>query len=113
VLDTRLVRGGPGPFSGSIDDSVLGVNTTGNVCGGTPAAQAYVFSATVVPATTPMRFLTLWPQGTPLPRASTLNAYDGAITNNMAIVPTTNTELSVYAIDPTDLILDLSGYFAP
>jgi hypothetical protein len=31
----------------------------------------------------------------------------------MAIVPTTNTNISAYASDPTYLILDLSGYFAP
>jgi hypothetical protein len=85
VLDTRVIRGGPGPFSGEQDLNVLGT-----ACGGTPNAQAYA-----------------------LPKASTLNAYDGAITSNMAIVPTTNTDISAYAIDPTDLILDLFGYFAP
>jgi len=112
VMDTRLARGGPGPFSGSTDDDVLGVSTTGNVCGGTPSAQAYVFNATVIPPA-PLPYLTLWPQGATLPRASTLNAIDGAITSNMAIVPTTNTEISAYANTPTDLILDISGYFAP
>ncbi|MBV9396454.1 MAG: hypothetical protein JO062_00640 [Bryobacterales bacterium] len=112
VMDTRLARGGPGPFGGSIDDDILGVSTTGNVCGGTPSAQAYVFNATVVPPA-PLPYLTLWPQGATLPRASTLNAIDGAITSNMAIVPTTNTEISAYANTPTDLILDLAGYFAP
>jgi len=113
VLDTRVIRGGLGPFSGSQDQNVLGAsNAQGNVCGGTPGAQAYVFNATAVPPAA-MRFLTLYPQGTTLPKASNLNANDGAITSNMAIVPTTNTEISTYAIDPTDLILDLSGYFAP
>ena len=36
-----------------------------------------------------------------------------AVTSNMAIVPTTNTQISAYASDPAYLILDLSGYFAP
>ncbi|MBV8845168.1 MAG: SBBP repeat-containing protein, partial [Bryobacterales bacterium] len=112
VTDTRMARGGSGPFSGSMDDNVLGVSTTGNVCGGTPSAQAYVFNATVAPPA-PLPYLTLWPQGAMLPHASTLNANDGAITSNMAIVPTTNTEISAYANTPTDLILDLAGYFAP
>jgi hypothetical protein len=113
VLDTRVIRGGPGPFSGSQDQNVLGDSVAqGNVCGGTPAAQGYVFNATAVPPAA-MRYLTLYAQGTTLPKASTLNAYDGAITNNMAIVPTTNTEITAYAIDPTDLILDIFGYFAP
>lgn len=31
-------------------------------------------------------FITLWPQGTAQPQTSTLNAIDGAITSNMAIV---------------------------
>jgi len=31
----------------------------------------------------------------------------------MAIVPTSNTEISAFASDNTFLILDLFGYFAP
>jgi hypothetical protein len=44
---------------------------------------------------------------------STLNASDGFITSNMAIVPTTNGSIDVYAYGLTQLILDISGYFAP
>jgi hypothetical protein len=58
-------------------------------------------------------YLTLWPQGTSQPVVSTLNAYNGEITSNMAIVPTTNTEISAFASNNTYLILDISGYFAP
>jgi hypothetical protein len=60
-------------------------------------------------------YLTLWSQGAAQPTVSTLNALDGAITNNMAIVPTNNTEISAYSSGPstTYLILDMSGYFAP
>ena len=60
-------------------------------------------------------YLTLWPDGGSQPNVSTLNAYDGAITSNMAIVPAG----SVGKIDAfagyglTDLILDISSYFAP
>ena len=35
-------------------------------------------------------YLTLWPDGEPKPLVSTLNALDGSITNNMAIVPSMN-----------------------
>jgi len=35
------------------------------------------------------------------------------VSSNMAIVPTTNANISAYASDPTFLILDLLGYFAP
>jgi hypothetical protein len=109
VIDTRFAPYGSA-FSGQFpgDISVL---ATG--CGGTPSAQAYIFNATVKPAATPMRFITLWPQGTTQPNASNLNAFDGVVSSNMAIVPTTNTRISAYASDPTFLILDLSGYFAP
>ena len=44
---------------------------------------------------------------------STLNATDGAITSNMAIVPTTNGSIDAYASALTQLILDISSYFAP
>ena len=44
---------------------------------------------------------------------STLNAPDGAITSNMAIVPTNNGKIDAYAAGLTQMILDLSGYFAP
>jgi hypothetical protein len=82
------------------------------MCGAAPAAQAYVFSATVVPVG-PFGYLTLYPQGTALPLASTLNADDGAITSNMAIVPANNTGISAFASNSTQLVLDMSAYFAP
>jgi hypothetical protein len=71
-----------------------------------------VFNVTVVPPG-PLSFITMWPQGQLQPLAGTLNAVDGAITNNMAIVPTTNGSISVFPTGPTHLVLDLFGYFAP
>jgi len=47
------------------------------------------------------------------PVVSTLNAVDGAITSNMAIVPTTSCSINAFAQNPTNLILDISSYFAP
>jgi hypothetical protein len=58
-------------------------------------------------------YLTLWPQGQSQPLASTRNALDGAITSNMAIVPTSNGSINAYAANATQLVLDLLGYFAP
>jgi hypothetical protein len=58
-------------------------------------------------------FLTLWPDGESQPVVSTLNAADGAITSNMAIVPTNNGKIDAYANGLTQLILDISSYFAP
>jgi hypothetical protein len=84
----------------------------GSVCAPPSSAEAYVFNATVVPPHS-MPYLTLWPDGTGQPYGSTLNAYDGFITSNMAIVPTTNGSIDAYAYALTQLILDISGYFAP
>src|ERR1039457_986467 len=81
-------------------------------CGVPGTAQAYVLNATVVP-TGGLGYLTLWPDGEPKPLVSTLNALDGSITNNMAIVPSTNGKVDAYASGITQLILDISSYFAP
>jgi hypothetical protein len=106
VLDTRNPPGSQ-PFSGT-----LNVNVTASGCGLPASAQAYVLNATVVPPGA-LGFLTLWPQGGTQPLVSTLNAGDGAITSNLAIVPTTNGSVSAFPSDPTHLVLDISGYFAP
>jgi len=105
VLDTRSGNGQP--FSGTIN-----VDVTASNCGVPAPAQAYVFNATVVPSGG-LGYLTLWPQSEARPLVSTLNATDGTVTSNMAIVPTINGSISAYATSPTQLILDISGYFAP
>jgi hypothetical protein len=104
VLDTRQSPGTP--------ITNLTVNVLATSCGVPSSAQAYVFNATVVPVG-PLGFLTLWPDGQSQPLASTLNASDGAITSNMAIVPTSNGSIDAFASQATHLILDISGYFAP
>ena len=86
--------------------------TIGSNCGASTSAQAYVLNATVVPPGL-LGFLTLWPQGAAQPLVSTLNAVDGAVTSNMALVPTANGAVSAFASDPTHLILDISGFFRP
>jgi hypothetical protein len=104
VLDTRS---SPGAFNGT-----LVVSVQGSACAPPAAAQAYVLNATVVPTAT-LDYLTLWPNGGAQPYVSTLNSYDGAITSNMAIVPTTNGSVDAFSSDSTQLILDISSYFAP
>src|SRR5207244_5965839 len=82
-------------------------------CGIPATAQAYVVNMTVVPNGI-LGFLTTWPTGSQQPLASTLNALTGAITSNLAIVPAgTAGAISVYVTDRTDLIMDVTGYFAP
>jgi hypothetical protein len=106
VLDTRQPAGTP-PFS-----TPLNVDVTASVCGVPATAQAFVFNATVVPPG-PLGYLTMWPEGMPQPLVSTLNALDGAITNNMAIVPTNNGSIAVFPSNPTQLVLDVFSFFAP
>ena len=106
VIDTRK---GNGAFSGTLNPPV---DVVDSVCGPPSTAQAYVFNATVVPVGG-LGYLTLWPDGETQPVVSTLNAIDGAITSNMAIVPTNNGKVDAYASGLTQLILDISSYFAP
>jgi hypothetical protein len=104
VLDTRT---GSGPF-----DGLLAVPVQASACAPPSTARIYVLNATVVPVT-PLGYLTLWGAGASQPNVSTLNASDGAITSNMAIVPAVNGKIDAYASSSTNLLLDLSGYFAP
>jgi DNA-binding beta-propeller fold protein YncE len=104
VIDTR---NGNGAFMGQMAVQVQGGN-----CATSGAAQAYILNATVVPQPT-LGFLTLWADGQTQPGVSTLNAKDGAITSNLAVVPTMNGSVDAFANDLTQLILDISSYFAP
>jgi hypothetical protein len=81
-------------------------------CGIPATAEGYVFNATVVPSPN-LSYLTLWPDTLGQPVVSTLNAADGWITSNMAIVPNVNGKIDAYASGITQLILDISAYFAP
>ena len=106
VIDTRNPAGSP-PFSGPIN-----VSLSGPPCTVPASAQSFVVNATVVPPGV-LGFITLWAQGGTQPLVSTLNANDGAVTSNMAIVPSGSGSISVFASNPTHLVLDVLGYFAP
>jgi hypothetical protein len=106
ALDTRQLPGSY-PFWGTDTFNLFYVG-----CSLSSLAQAYVLNATALPSQQ-LGYLTLWPYGQSQPVVSTLNAPDGAITSNMAIVPNLNGAIDAYASDPTNLILDVSGYFAP
>jgi len=105
VLDTRNTTGS---FKGT-----LLVDVEASSCGVSPSAQAFVLNTTVVPGGPTLGFLTLWPNGEPQPLVSTLNALDGMITSNMAIVPTVNGSINAFSTDATQLVLDVNGYVAP
>jgi hypothetical protein len=104
VIDTR---NGSGAFNGTFAEDV-----ESSTCAPSSTAQAYVLNATVVP-TGSLGYLTLWPAGQTQPVVSTLNASDGVVTSNMAVVPTMNGSIDAFSSSSTQLILDLSSYFAP
>jgi sugar lactone lactonase YvrE len=104
VIDTRSEAGA--------FDGVLPVNAESSSCAPPSTAQAYVLNATVVPSGS-LDYLTLWPEGESQPIVSTLNAVDGAVTSNMAIVPTQNGSIDAFSSNSTNLVLDISSYFAP
>lgn len=109
VFDTRS-NGGGGAFSGV---RVPPVNVEGSFCAVPASAQSYVFNATVVPVGS-LGFLTLWADPDPWPGASTLNAPDGYVTSNMAIVGNHDGKTAAEAAgSATQLILDIASYFAP
>jgi len=104
ALDTRLTSG---PISGTV-----AIPIAGSACQVSTTAQAYVLNATVVP-TTSLGFLSLWQDGAPFPLSSLLNADDRAVTSNMGIIPTTNGSVDTMPSSGTQLIIDISAYFAP
>jgi hypothetical protein len=106
VLDTRS---NGGAFNGRRNPSIGVANSP---CGIPATAQGYVFNVTAVPVGS-LGYLTLWPDGQTMPLASTLNALDGIITSNMAILPNSDGELDAFAAGITQLVLDISSYFAP
>ena len=85
-------------------------------CGTIPKdAGAYVLNLTVKPTTT-LGFLTIWPNNgsaSGMPVVSNLNDLDGRWLSNNTIVQNINGTLNVFATDETDLVVDVTGYFAP
>jgi trimeric autotransporter adhesin len=112
VVDTRLANGplgGPQPAGNSTRDFPV-LSSPCNVPG---TSRAYSMNATVLPAPT-LGFLTLFPTGVSRPTVSTLNAVDGSLTANAAIISSGTTgQISAYLTDLSHLILDINGYFAP
>jgi hypothetical protein len=109
VYDSRNNHGQP--FTGERT-----VPVASSPCAPPSNVGAYVVNATVVPSGS-LGYLTLWPDQNPQqppPGVATLNAYDGFITSNMAIVPNKDGSTdALAAYGYTQLILDLPGYFAP
>lgn len=114
IADTRTNFGFTGAFG---PPSLTGGSTRtfpipSSFCGIPSTAQAYALNVTVVP-TGYLGYLTTWPTGSSQPVVSTLNSFDGSIVANLALVPAgTNGSINVYVSDTTDVIIDITGYFA-
>jgi hypothetical protein len=118
AVDTRTAAGFTGAFGPP--SLVAGVTRsfplqTSTTCSIPSIAQAYSLNVTVVPPGY-LGFLTIWPFGAARPSASTLNDYLGTVVANAAIVPAGNDagsgSVNVFVNDPTDLIIDINGYYA-
>ncbi len=110
VADTRTA---PGQFGGPTMTaaSTRSFAIPQSACGIPATAQAYSVNVTVVPPG-PLSYLTLWPAGQPQPLVSTLNSFQGLVVANAAIVPAGDGgAVNVYVTHPTDVILDINGYF--
>ena len=109
IMDTRLVNG---PLGGPILTGAASrtVPVLSSSCGLPAAAVAYSLNVTVVPQSQ-LTYLTVWQAGTAKPLVATLNS-DGRTKANATIVANgSNGSVSVYAADPTHVILDVNGYF--
>ena len=112
VADTRNSTGqfgGPSMFGGQTRDFPIPLSS----CGIPSVASAYAMNVTVVPSG-PLGYLSTWQTGQSPPNVSTLNSWTGKVVANAAIVPAgTNESISVFVSNPTDVILDINGYFGP
>jgi hypothetical protein len=112
VADTRNSTGqfgGPSMFGGQTRDFPIPLSS----CGIPSVASAYAMNVTVVPDGA-LGYLSTWQTGQAKPNVSTLNSWTGKVVANAAIVPAgTNESISVFVSNPTDVILDINGYFGP
>jgi trimeric autotransporter adhesin len=116
VMDTRSTQ----PFTGAFGPPSLAANVTRSVpmpsstnCSIPSNAGAYSLNITVVPPG-PLSFLSVWPAGQPYPGVSTLNdpVSGGVIANAAIIVAGAAGAIQMLASNPTDVILDINGYYA-
>ena len=116
IADTRTGAGFSGQYGPpSMAGGAARTFTISSSCGIPATASAYSLNFTVAPPSGgPEANLTTWPATQPtMPNVSTLNYY-GSVVANAAIVPAgTNGAINVYVVDPTNVLFDTNGYFAP
>ncbi len=112
IADTRGAAGNlGGPFLTGGATRNFPVLSSG--CNVPPNAQAYSLNFTAVPRG-PLSFFSAWPTGQAQPNASVLNAFTGTVTANAAIIQAgTDGNIATFGSNNTDLIIDITGYYAP
>jgi hypothetical protein len=112
LVDTRNPAGTfGGPALSAVSTRAFPIPSAG--CNIPSTARAYALNVTIVPKG-PFGYLTIWPTGSPQPVVSTLNALDGRVKANAAIVPAgTGGSINVFVTEATELVLDINGYFVP
>jgi hypothetical protein len=105
-----------GPFGEPIyaARSTRTVAIAGSRCAGIPAtAKAFALNVTAMPGGSPMPFLTAYPTGQAQPNASILNAFQGQVVTNSAIVPAgTNGSVNIYVFERTHVAVEVAGFFS-
>ena len=118
VLDTRTGNGNcPGSVSAAAGPVGAGGTLQVKVAGvaAVPTnATAVVVNLTATGATKPT-YVTAWPDGQPQPTVSNLNVVNANATPNLAVVPVgADGYIDLYNRAGTvNLVVDISGYFAP
>ena len=114
LADTRNPTGtfgGPAMSAGMIRAFPLSQGSCG--LPGTPGGQAYSLNITVVPQSA-LGYLSTWSTGETQPVVSTLNAENGQVVANAAVVPAGGAgSIDVYVTNATDVVIDTNGYFGP
>ncbi len=111
VADTRNATGPlGGPAIPALGTRNFPIRST---CGLPATATAYSLNITVVPRGS-LGYLSIWPGGRAQPTVSTLNALDGRIKANAAIVPAgADGSVNAFVTDTADVIIDVNGVFVP
>lgn len=103
-----------GSFGGPIYPPALGRTLalpTSPGCSSIPAsAKAYVMNITALPGGEGLAYITAFPTGQSQPNASNLNAFQGQIVTNLAIVPAgPNGTVNIFPSGRTNVVVDVSG----
>jgi hypothetical protein len=117
VTPCRLVdtRNAVAPFGGPpfVASETRTYDVAAGPCTGLPVtAQAYSANFTLVNYNGSAGFVTAHPGGSSRPGVSTVNFGNGSAVANAAVVPTgAGGQISVFASDATNIIIDINGYF--